>query len=65
MIAYFLGIIGCWLLGDAIYSWTLYANAPTYDDNKKQTLKKDHWVRLVRGILGIALMVMGGYLIGF
>ena len=52
--------IGCWILSDAIYSYTLYVNAPSYEGSKRQTFTRDHWVRLVRGLLGIALMVIGG-----
>lgn len=51
--------IGCWIVSDAIYSYTLYVNAPSYDGSPKQTFFRDHWVRLVRGIAGIALMIMG------
>ena len=64
MIGYIVGLIGCWILSDGVLSWTLYANAPSYEGSKKQTFKRDNWVRLVRCILGIALMVMGAQLIG-
>jgi len=60
--AYILGLIGMWLLSDAIYSYTLYANAPTYDNTAKQTWRKDHWVRAVRGVLAIVVIVIGGIL---
>jgi hypothetical protein len=62
MMGYILAIIGTWLLSDAIYSYTLYANAPTYDDKKRQTWKKDHWVRAVRGGLAIIIIVIGALL---
>jgi len=57
---YLLGILGTWLLSDAIYSFSLYVNAPSYDGTPRQTFKKDHWVRLVRGIIGILIIIIGG-----
>jgi len=59
MIAYGLGLVGMWILSDAILSWSLYINAPSYEGSKKQTFKRDHWVRLVPGICGVLLMVWG------
>lgn len=56
---YIVGLIGMWIFSDGIYSWTLYVNAPSYQGNSKQTFKADHWVRLVRILCGIALMVIG------
>ena len=52
-------IIGTWIFSDGILSWTLYLNAPSYEGSKKQTFLRDHWLRLVRILLGIALMTMG------
>ena len=63
MTGYILGIIGTWLLSDAVYSYTLYANAPTYDNSKHQTWKKDHWVRAVRGGLAIVVIVIGAVIL--
>ena len=60
MMNYAYGLIGMWIFSDAILSITLYLNAPSYD-NTKQTFKHDHWVRVVRGFCGIALMIMGAY----
>ena len=62
MIGYIIGLIGMWILSDAILSITLYLNSPSYDGSPKQTWAKDHWVRVVRGVCGIALMYLG-YLI--
>ena len=59
MIGYLTGLIGMWLFSDAILSITLYLNTPSYDGTKKQTWRKDHWVRVVRGICGISLMYLG------
>ena len=56
---YTVGLIGMWILSDAILSYTLYLNAPSYDGTKKQTWRKDHWVRAVRAGCGVALMWLG------
>ena len=56
---YLTGLIGMWIFSDAVLSITLYLNAPSYEGSKKQTWKKDHWVRIVRGVCGIALMWIG------
>ena len=57
---YWIGLIGMWVASDAILSYTLYINAPSYDGTPKQTWAKDHWVRAVRLLCGIILMVIGG-----
>lgn len=59
MTGYILGLLGMWLFSDAVYSYTLYANARTYDSNTRQTWRKDHWVRAVRAGVSIAIMVIG------
>ena len=51
--------IGAWIVSDAIYSYTLYVNAPSYDGSPKQSWKRDHWVRGARAVCGIALMIIG------
>ena len=56
---YITGLIGMWILSDSILSITLYLNSQSYDGTK-QTWKKDHSIRIVRGLCGIALMVIGG-----
>ena len=58
--SYIIGLIGMWVFSDGILSWTLYVNAPSYEGSKRQTFLRDHWIRLIRIVLGIALMVMGG-----
>ena len=57
---YAVGLIGMWIFSDGILSWTLYLNAPSYEGSKKQTFLRDHWIRLIRIVCGIALMVIGG-----
>jgi len=59
LIGYAVGLIGLWIVSDGIYSWSLYVNAPSYQGNRKQTFMVDHWVRLVRIILGIVLIWLG------
>ena len=56
---YTIGLIGMWVFSDGILSWTLYANSPSYEGSKKQTFKRDHWVRLLRILCGIALIGLG------
>ena len=51
--------IGVWLLSDAVYSITLYLNAPSYDGKPKQTFRQDHWVRVLRAILAITIIWTG------
>ena len=60
MIGYAVGLIGMWIVSDGILSWTLYINSPSYEGSKRQTFWRDHWVRAVRIISGIALIVLGG-----
>jgi len=55
--------IGWWNIHDAIFSISLYLNKDGYH-GKKQTWRKDHWVRVVRLIGGIALLYFGAELIG-
>jgi len=54
-----LGILGSWILSDAIYSLMLYWTAPGCE-GVKQTFKRDHWVRFLRA--GIGLAMIGGAL---
>lgn len=64
MIGYITGLIGMWVLSDGILSWTLYLNAPSYEGSPKQTFGRDHWVRAIRLLCGIVLIIIGGLLIG-
>ncbi len=66
MTTYWLGVIskiilagGVWILSDSVYSITLYINAPSYDGCPKQTWRKDHWVRLVRGSWALVFIWIG------
>lgn len=63
-IFYLLGLLGMWVFSDGVLSWTLYLNTPSYEGSKKQTFKRDHWVRLVRMLCGIAIMIIGAMLVG-
>lgn len=56
---YVVGLIGIWMFTDGMYSWSLYLNAPSYEGSPKQTFRRDHWVRLIRMILGTALVIIG------
>ena len=57
MTAYIL-IAGTWLLSDAIYSYVLYKHTQSWRGDK-QNFAKDHWVRLVRGLLALGLILVG------
>ena len=50
--------IGVWILSDGIYSWSLYRHAESYG-GKKQTFWKDHWLRLVRILCSVTVIVIG------
>ena len=56
---YAVGLMGMWIFSDGILSWTLYLNAPSYEGSERQTFLRDHWIRLIRILVGIALMVIG------
>ena len=58
MITYLMGIIGAWIFSDGLYSIFLYLNKPAYH-GRKQTWKRDHWIRVVRMGLGLILIVFG------
>lgn len=58
MIKCVLCIIGTWLLSDSVYSITLYMNSNSYQ-GERQTWKKDHWVRVIRAVLAIAVIYIG------
>ena len=51
--------MGIIIVMDGIYSWILYATATSYRGDK-QSFKKDHFVRLIRICIGIALMIISG-----
>ena len=63
LIGYILGLLGMWVISDGILSWTLYLNAPSYEGSKRQTFFRDHWVRALRIIIGIAIIYLGYLLI--
>lgn len=52
------GIIGAWIFSDGLYSIMLYLDKPGYT-GARQTWKRDHWIRAVRSILGIFLIIIG------
>jgi hypothetical protein len=52
-----LACMGTWILSDAIYSYALYSGEESWRGDP-QTWAKDHWVRAVRGCIGLAMIVM-------
>ena len=59
MIAYLTGIIGAWIFSDGLYSILLYTGKTAYH-GEKQTWRRDHWIRVVRMVLGCTLIIFGG-----
>ena len=55
---FFLGCAGTWLFSDAIYSLALYLNADSYN-GKKQSWKRDHLIRVIRGLLALVIIWIG------
>ena len=56
-----LAVIGTWLIGDAIYSYSLYTHSQSWRGDR-QTWARDHWVRLVRLVCGVAVVAIGASL---
>ena len=53
MIAYFIGLLGMWVFADGVSS--LWAYLP----HKEETFWRNHSFRIVRCLVGIALMIIG------
>lgn len=53
---------GVWILSDSIYSIMLYLTAPGCEGVKRQTWKRDHWLRVLRGLLAILIIWIGAVL---
>jgi len=51
-VKYAIGLIGLWIFSDAWYSLVLYSG-------KNEPFWKCHSIRVIRGLLGIALIVIG------
>lgn len=54
MIGYIIGLIGIWFLQDALASIAFYP---------QEKLRWNHSARLIRAIMGVTLVVVGGLLI--
>ncbi len=54
--------LGVWLISDAIFSYTLYVGSQSWRGTK-QTWAKDHWVRLVRLICGVIIIIVGAKIV--
>ena len=55
--SYAVGIAGAWIFSDALYSYMLYMGGKSYRGDP-QTWAKDHWVRAVRGVIGLFLVAV-------
>ena len=54
---------GTVLFMDGLFSVMLYLGKPSWRGGKAQTLKKDHWVRIVRMILALVVIGIGVLLV--
>jgi len=61
-VGYIIGLIGMWLFCDGIISIRVYLNTVNETGKKIQNWKYDHSIRLIRMLLGTALMIIGGLL---
>lgn len=53
---YIVGLLGCWILADGFASLWAYSYGKRAEN---QSWLKDHSLRILRMLIGIALMVMG------
>ena len=53
---YATGLIGMWLISDALFSLLVHTKPPL---SEHQTLLRDHSIRLARLACGVALVIMG------
>jgi hypothetical protein len=53
---YWIGIIGTWVLADAVSSLWAYTDG---ERAKTQTWKHDHSLRIVRALCGLVLIIIG------
>ena len=54
----FLLVAGTWLISDAIYSYVLYRYSQSWRGDR-QSWAKDHWVRAVRLVLAVGIVIVG------
>ena len=54
MMGYIIGLIGAWILQDAVASVMFYPS---------EKWKWNHFVRIIRAVFGVVLIVIGGSLI--
>jgi len=52
--------IGMWLLCDGLISIRLYLNTVNESGKRIQNWRYDHSIRIVRVLIGLCLMVIGG-----
>jgi len=60
MTGYLTGLIGMWLFCDGIISIRLYLNTLDETGKRMQSWKYDHSIRVIRCLLGLVLMLLGG-----
>ena len=60
MINYFLGLAGTWLLVDGLISIRLYLHTLDETGKRLQSWKYDHSIRILRCLIGIGIIIVGG-----
>jgi hypothetical protein len=58
-LGYVLGVGATWIISDGCYSILLYLNKSSYRGKERQTWRKDHWIRVLRGLWGMVFMGIG------
>ena len=60
MLDYILGLAGMWIFTDGIISIRLYLKTPDETGKRLQSWKYDHSIRVLRCLVGILIMIIGG-----
>ena len=55
-LGYFVGLLGMWILADGVASLWAYTDGKRA---KNQTFWRDHFLRIIRCLAGVALMILG------
>ena len=61
MNSYLIGIMGVWLFCDGLVSIRLYLGMKDETGKRTQSWKYDHSIRLIRCIIGLALVWIGAH----
>ena len=56
-LSYLVGLLAMWVFSDAVYSYCLYKGSTSYRGEPQDWLH-DHWVRAVRALIALFIMVV-------